>query len=668
MGIGNEIVRQDWINRFFGYLGSMQYVHEKAKSATHAKYRKSPGAENILYIYSAETMGMYSYQKMIEQEVESIAGGRYKICKYDFLASGAKVGGTKDSLDFQIDFKKTFEKAEGFEFPCMDLLEKLQKDPQMSELNVWKSVAGEFFMEAPPLAESLLTGSYTSALFGGINLGKNIIEMILEQRQAVNDRKSEIYTKLRSECNKIFETTGQLEKCLEENTFFYLSEEMKLNALKTKDKKCICIMSGFERCYSRLGEQEEENFLKMLEQAGDIIWILFSDRKPNELERRFVKSEYVWRMAGINKTWTIEYLKSQCPNLGEDWYEKVYEYTGGYVGLVDLCVAAQQDSKRQYDEKQINTFHYLVKELGKNEQEVRAMLQYENKSQNPFEDWIREVWNYKPNDWSRTAIEIFLTEEMQRYKDAYLLDNEEESKLLGGLYYLAELSKVNIGTLAQFSWSRNIDSKGYEFTEINKEGVRILRKIATLRPFCIEYTEYPDMVHLDPVIIRVLLMSNEYDNWKDWFKEKFKCKEMNINKLEYMTEVKEKKWETHIDNEVETDVLQNKNTEAQNSDSINENMVEVIVVPKSINGIDSKKKQGEQVKKTVSRNKSSKPEQMNNRTIKGTGHVMLHDETVKKSDSNTSALKFKAAVLSAIKPQNSEKLKKHNDLLKPKRV
>ena len=87
----------------------------------------------------------------------------------------------------------------------------------------------------------------------------------------------------------------------------------------------------------------------MMYSVPDIIWVLFSDKNPNPELGGIVPECNCWRMGGLNRERAKRYIKERCPGMVAEWYNAIYENTGGYYGLMDLCVRAQQDPKSRFE-------------------------------------------------------------------------------------------------------------------------------------------------------------------------------------------------------------------------------------------------------------------------------------------------------------------------------
>lgn len=522
MRIEEEIKREDWISRFFGYLGSLKYIRNKEKELD------SRVADNIVYIYSADESAMRSYKNLLVTEISEIEREQYACCEYNLKTSGRKIYSLEESLEFQKRFASAFQgKNIDFYFPCIEMLDAC-KD--------WRAAAYGIVENTLGSVNSLVTGNAVDKVLAATSLVKEMAALS-QYKKNMLPGEEEVLAQLRKDIRKNNEL-GRTQAALltEENPFNFLKLDLQTNSASKKSKKIICMIENFQICQELL-DKEEEKFLNMLMQVKDIIWVLFSMEKPNENVRSILKEENCWRMAGINKQRTLHYLKEKCPGNEAVWYESVYKHTGGYLGLLDMCVKAQRDEKKRFssskaqekkraqEEEQEKIKAQAIEFLklaGAEMKYIEGLLEKGTKelSAGNIEEWFACVWNDGPWDgveenveqWSN-PVEIFLKKELsfiERDKQTHLV----EINLLPCLCFLAEKSLEHVGTINQFSWLY-----GARFAELNSFGQLCLQNIERSTPFCIEYVEYPGVLYLDPVIVRILSVHKKFDEWLKKFEE-----------------------------------------------------------------------------------------------------------------------------------------------------
>lgn len=519
MRIEEEIKREDWISRFFGYLGSLKYIRNKDNGLDGRT------AENIVYIYSADESAMRSYKNLLVTEISEIEKEQYVCCGYDLKVSGRRIYSLEENLEFQKRFASVFQtKTIDFYFPCMEMLDACRD---------WRAAAYGVAESTLSSVNDFVTGNKIDKVLAATSLVKEMTALS-QYKKNMLPGEVEVLTQLKKDIKKNSKLGRTQAALLDDgDPFDFLKLDLQTNSANKKNKKIICMIENFQICRDLL-EAEEPRFLDMLMQVKDIIWVLFSTEKPNENVRAILKEENCWRMAGINKERTLHYLKEKCPGCDPVWYENVYKHTGGYLGLLDMCVQAQLDEKKRFssnrptdDEQekmkaQAIELLKLAKLTGVDMKNIEEILGKSSKASGAgnIEEWFACVWNDGPWDgvsehtgqWSN-PVEIFLKKELsfvERDRQTELI----QMNLLPCLCFLAKKSLENVGTINQFSWI-------YEarFAELNKYGHLCLQNIERSTPFCIEYVEYPGVLYLDPVIVRILSTHKKFDEWLKKFEE-----------------------------------------------------------------------------------------------------------------------------------------------------
>lgn len=518
--VDSKIVREDWIGRFFGYLGSMEYMRSKGyigKAALKEEIGKK--ADNIVFIYSGYKEGISFYMRKLIEELH--ATGEYACCSYNFGNSNCT--GKEFIEKFFMIFQNEFV---DFSFPCMGILKCMDGN--------WEKTAAGILENMWDTVDTLVAGSGMSKIKEAAKLVIGMNEYI-QYKKTMPAEEKKVLEELRSEIKEMTQMGVGSELLFdEEDPFNYLRLDLRANIRRKKNKKSyvktICMIDRFDLCKDSIGYMQE-NLLQLMAEMEDIIWVLFSREKPNELARPVVYKENCWRMTGLNKRRTMDYLKEMCPDESMEWYEAVCENTGGYLGLIDLCVKAQNSKKssnsRAYvyvDPKKELWDAYM--RIGMSEELAQQQMEgffknHDEKSsaREQLEKWFACVWNEGPymgtemgqQEWDEPI--SFLFEKEFRLARSDKKAGNYQDYLASCLFYLADRSIQNVGTINQFCWE-----KGSTFTELDPKGQDCIRWIENSTPYCIEYVEYPGVLYLDPVIVRVLIKHKNFASRLEEFK------------------------------------------------------------------------------------------------------------------------------------------------------
>ena len=531
MGITKEteikINRDDWIGRFFGYLGSRKYLYERTRSedAISIGYVPHEEAENIIYIYGVPKNGKSEYLQMLGTELAKKEEYTYSYFNMKTIDEGMTVA------HFQKILEENFTDRLGFAFPCMEMLEKEEFNYGEATFKLLK---------------------YAGVMAKGVNtiLAGSLSDRVELVKQAYDKGKEFLFKQIYREDDKkvLQEIKLELERILaqkregftvfsEDDMFNFLRLDLCANAKRNwKKKRYVCIIDSFE-CKRRLCSSEtfEEDFLKMMSSVNDIVWVLLSTENPNDMIQKYVAADNQWRMAGASKKRVLEYLKLRVPDQDDKWYESVYENTGGYISLLSACVDTQLDEATRFSSEEA-----LLK--GREEERQKAMerekevltaekdkaakegnlpkvlelferllnLQTKNIETDDvrlydelLSDWFAKVWNNRNDLWNN----VFATEGVNR------AEISAKEYIWACLFYLAERSEKDVSTIWQYSWRR-----GGNIRELNREGNQCVRVIEQSTPFCLGYKEYPETLYLDPVIVKFLLKLKKRKEYMEIFR------------------------------------------------------------------------------------------------------------------------------------------------------
>lgn len=493
MGETVQINREDWISRFFGFLGQYEYLLDKRRMDGENDMAQLSTADdrrinNIVYVYGVPQGGKSTYMELLMEELR-LSGKKYVCASYDLSMTQHGQG----PIEFQRAMAKSFNRG-GLAFPCLTMA---MRDDYDSE-EVVKSFTGK----ALDVFEAILEPSP----FGAIRTIYGLKEELKQQRDerlALEKANKECVELLKDELKKRQKTKGAHQVFSKKQPFDFMKMDFEINAKLQENRRILCFIDGFEELQECLpASVDQEHLLAMMSEVPQIVWVLLSKEKPGKTLRKVIAEENRWRMGECSEKKAITYLKSVCPDMLTDWYKTVYKNTRGYIGLLDIVVEAQRDECRNYD--------YWVKGQPKMaDSDTNSIVKQ-------VELWLEHVWNGGPWEYEEEEDEIgplkFLFE-----SDFAYVENQgrymDKSYRIPCLCYLVELSMQNIGTLAQFSWQR-----GASFLEMERIGINCVRYIEESTPFCREYVEYPGTLYLDPVIIGILSKHRKYREWLELFR------------------------------------------------------------------------------------------------------------------------------------------------------
>ncbi|MBQ9122705.1 MAG: hypothetical protein IJY10_04335 [Lachnospiraceae bacterium] len=525
VGNQNKITRDDWISRFFGYLGSLEYVYEKNETTSPREWSSDSVGDNIVYIYGVPRGGKTRYREQISRELgkkvedkeakakakekekaktkdtqgESISE-KYVCCGFDFkmIADG------RTALQMQQEMSKAFG-ALGFKFPCLEYAAAEDRSWIGTLLGAVGEVSGiAGGVEKLATLEPIEMASGAKDIIMGLYAGREYVktctpeekELLKELQDFVKDEKK----------------TGALVEMIDsQNPYKFFQVSLATHAKKHK-KNVVVLVDNFHLCHRKAGDTEK--ILKMMYSVPNVVWVLFSDKNPSENIVKFVPECNRWRMGGMNEEHTRRFLEIECPGMFDEWYKTIYSNTGGYYGLLELCVAAHRERKLKIPEDWI--------ECGFEEGEEDTLkpehaCEYISK----VESWLQRVWNGGP--WkdkgkdiqSREHPILFLFQrEYERLSGN--ADGKTTDTFLPCLCFLVERSKENLGTIRQFCWEKNNNISG-----VISQGMECVNEIVNNTPFCLEFVEHPGVYYLDPVIVKVLTKFDYYEEWLKKFTDAY---------------------------------------------------------------------------------------------------------------------------------------------------
>lgn len=539
---GKKVKWDDWIGRLIGYLGEYEYMHGHQEVDLDYSWSGEPKADNIVYIYGAEKGGM---QECIDLLSEELNGREEYVC-YGYSFESADVGNAV--LNFQNGFKEAFRLGTPkFQFPCMRLLTAAEAHNEEDGLRDVLSNLLDVSDTLVSSVETMATGTMVQKFFAG----KDLLTELWGSKEYLRNMvrggvEADAVKRLKVKLKDLASRGSVLSAVSAETPFDCLQMDLQIN-VKSVKKRVICTVNAFELCENRLADKSHrELLLKMMASVPGIVWVLFSSKMPDDEARSVIRRENFWRMGGISKERTIRLLERECPGAKGKWYKAVYHYTGGLVGLVNICMDAHRSGHKFVDDRDgkidemmkmaqmlgnVQLIEQLAKmKAGQDEERVRAeenkQGSAQDKEQQELEGWFEKVWNGKFDD------DTFFGESERERKDPldFLFgtgridyvemaddggDASVRKYLLPCLCYMIKKSLSNVGTVEQYHWRRR-----HQSLELNELGTRCLLVVEEDPLFCKEYEEYPGILYLDPIIVQVVSKHRNYEMWLQAFEQR----------------------------------------------------------------------------------------------------------------------------------------------------
>lgn len=510
-----NIDREDWISRFYGYLGSFRYLRKKQaisfleKAGQKENYEAIVGddeycnkSDNIVFIYGSPQGGKTEYTQMLISELNQ-SGSLYQGVRMEFDKLESSIG-IKRMQDKLIE---VFEQAPfDFTFPCVDYSENAKEYSKVVPKPVYEFISAVYH--------------FTTGDVSAIAELKNAWGGMKKFMTFTNPKLKEMKENL-SVLMDEYEKYGDFKRRQEKEPFLWYKLDMFANVRNHKEQ-IVCVIDNFHLFHKQLTELSERyEFMELLSALSDVVWVLVSEKKPPELIKRYVKKENCWRMAGLDKERSIKHLKRCCPGRErilkhferDAWYNYVYEKTGGYIGLLQLCIEREtradgESGFEQFCKDRIENGYLTEEELAvqSNPKAFEELL---------LKKWFWTVWNGEDGGKKTSPIEFLMSEEFVhvRYTDEETEDIIKKYAVPCLCYLISLSNNSDKGTVKQYFWKGN--GEGPPF---NETGRRILRMITANLPFVLEYVEYPGTFYLDTVIMDVMMQHRHYEMWRDMFK------------------------------------------------------------------------------------------------------------------------------------------------------
>lgn len=555
--------REDWISRFFGFLGSFQYVRQKRPiSYPFSLYGKeflefidkderAAGkiVDNIVYIYGVPESGKSTYRTMLSDELPK---DLYECLTFDFH----NCSGTLSNGDFCKLFSEFWmaNKKLDFEFPCTKL--------SNGEEKVGKSVYAEMIYDIAVAIHGLKNGEWpekAEAIRYFVEGGKKLLEI---GDESLTKSEAAVYESLKEEIRTAAKEGKYIDiSPTDDDPYVYLKMDLNANIkrymAKKSSKKLVVFVDTFEE-YARVTGSDAitlmdyHPFVEFMASVPDVIWVVFGPKRPSEAMRKFVPTENCWCMKGARKESVMNYLSTTCEGATEEWKLAVYKRTAGYIPLLRYCVKWFKKFPFENDD---DIYGLLAKFAEDNNLSADIMSKVKIVSGNATKDidlWFKCLWEANWSAW-KGGKHIPLEEMTEEDKKLYLIPDvlskmyeteyshatndstQDIGFFLPTLAYLVSKSVENVGTLQQFSWRRKA-----KFAELNSKGQGFVNNISITTPFCLEFVEYPEHLYLDPVFIAIMQQNSHYEEWYALFKENCFLKDGEIEDNDGSLEATEK--------------------------------------------------------------------------------------------------------------------------------
>ena len=528
--------REDWLSRFFGFLGAFHYKRSKkviaypfslydkeiTEDITGEERKNGKIVDNIVYIYGVPSSGKSMYRGMLYDELAS----DYSCITIDFEKYSQ--GLSRD--DFTKILSAHMEEKLKFEFPCTKLSygEEMAGGSVYAEL-LWDSAKSLFGIAAGSIPEKV------DSVRSLIDDAKKAMAL---RSQSISKSELAMYQEMKKELSEAAKSGKHIDlSASKDNPYNYLKIDLngnlKRHMAKKNGKRIICFIDTFERYGAVTGTDsatlvEYNPFLEMMASVPDVVWVIFGSKRPSDAVRKYVPAENCWCMKGARKESVIKYLKGKCPDASENWVNQVYKRSAGYIPLLTYCI---KELKVHPEGANVdwNAIKQTAAMLNMSVERLMELGGGNVKNPKDIELWFDCLWEANWSAWDGEeyiSIEKMNDEEKEKYLTCDVLSKVFETEyahavtdsddpirmFLPTLAYLVQRSSENVGTIQQFSWRR----KG-KFAELNARGQSCVNAIGATTPFCLEFLEYPEYLYLDPVIIEIMQSNSHYREWYDYF-------------------------------------------------------------------------------------------------------------------------------------------------------
>lgn len=614
--------REDWISRFFGFLGSFQYMRQKrpvgypfslyGKSFSEIIEKEDREAgkivDNIVYIYGVPESGKSTYRTMLADELPT---DLYECMTFDFH----KYNGILSNDDFCNLFAEFWiaNKKLNFEFPCTKL--------SYGEERVGKSVYVDVLLDTAAAIHGIKNGEWPDKMNGirhFINGGKKIFEW---GENALTKTEASLYSELKNEMREAARAGKSIDiSPSKDDPYGYLKMDLNANikryVAKKTSKKLVVFVDTFEEYAKVTGSDatllmDYHPFVEFMASVPDVIWVVFGPKRPSEAIRKFVPSENCWCMKGARKESVLNYLSTTCNNASDEWKQAVYKRTAGYVPLLRYCVKYFEKFPPENESELYKLLASLAEERNLSQDILLQVKRQSGDSPKDLDLWFDCLWEANWSAWKGSKY-IPAEEMSEEEKSIYLMPDvlskmyrteyshavndsmQELGFFLPTLAYLVSKSSENVGTLQQFSWKRKA-----KFAELNSLGQGYVNSISSTTPFCLEFVEYPEHLYLDPVFIAIMQQNAHYEEWYALFCENCCLKDGDRTDNEGSLEASERAKDSvqdmgttkHKTNKISTDIIEDEHTHV---DDIQYESIDVVEkTDKPVEEIEDTETQGE---------------------------------------------------------------------------
>lgn len=520
------IGREGWLSRFYGFMGSYQYRKEtKGRDFYDILVEQGENsqvqldgvellADNIVYIYGVPQGGKSKFVKALADNL-----GEEKA--YFFAGIDmSDMSNNQNLAEIQKALKLEFEKY-GFSFPSLNMSEQ--------EQDIAKACTSTL-SEILDLFENVEEFA-SGGIIKKIRIAKDYFRNAQEKKKAIDaitPMDETVYCELLDDLERRAKA-GCAGKIFDKNDpFKYFKFDLRANVTRKKEQ-VVCVIDNFEKYEAWIEDVNVRRyFFQLMSASLDVVWVLCSGEKPDEMIRKYVRVENQWRMGGLDEAEARRYLEQNCEFLWEEWYEGVYKYTGGYIGLMDLCISAHNAISTAGGKREpgkLNFDMWSIRFAKAKLMDVDEHGYAEKKADREWivEAWIKEVWKTSGNN-GESVIEILLQKEFDLANNTDYSKNNDSKFLLPCICYLVDKTESDgKGRISgQYYWKRHdgVRENGNEDKEgLSAAGYGCMKAIENNTPFCIDSVEVPGYVYFDPVLIQIIRNHKRYEEWLGIFAE-----------------------------------------------------------------------------------------------------------------------------------------------------
>ncbi len=542
----SSLDREDWISRFFGFLGAYRYKRSKYGETRGLERRDNtwlaqrdvgaqrPLSDNIVYVYGIPHCGKNEYRKFLSDELDK--KDKYSegyVCveldmaqlqkKSAYLPEAMKMAMNDAGISTYFYDLGQLDTAADDWLTRFNKLAKLIQELNDQADNIPKRVTliSECLLGLRKKIDNHGVANEESRRRLSEEVQSKLMEFFGRTKAGEAGKEHSFYSYDSDERdglraggneplygNNINADAPLLRTVIRQETDFdFLFEDLQYETYG-HNKRIIFFVRHYEEAYPSLKPDEYDRFVKLMRDSENVVWVLMSRCCPQKAELAYIRKENCWRFGECDSIRKVAaYIESSLPEIydreyAEDWIRYVYMETAGYVCLLDICIRAEQSPEKNFGEWFRRRYRREVSTIQKSQ----------------FDAWLRRVWNDGPWELCDELTGFGPLEFLfGRDYNSFLNNSADRCFALPALCFLAYLSENGAGTIEQFKWRRQSEITFSKETErglvkyrVNRYGIPFIRSIETGTPFCREYEEYPDIYYLDPVLIRIIRKHDKY--------------------------------------------------------------------------------------------------------------------------------------------------------------